>query len=165
MNKLILLLGAPNDEKGRLSRMALDRAEAAWNLYEANKNVKILCTGGFGSHFNTTGLPHAQYVKQFLIEKGVNKEDFQDFVLSSNTAEDFRKVKPILEKQQPGLLIVISSDFHIPRVKILYDLIVGYSKVVFMPAVSHLPAEQLTACIQHEKKAIAELEANNFVLY
>ena len=40
--------------------------------------------------FNPTSLPHAYYSKQYLLHKGVKENDFLEFVLSSNTVEDFR---------------------------------------------------------------------------
>ena len=54
MKYIILLLGAPNDEQGRLSQMAQDRIDCAYNLYANNEHMTFLCTGGYGQHFNTT---------------------------------------------------------------------------------------------------------------
>lgn len=76
MKYIILLLGAPNDEQGRLSQMAQDRIDCAYNLYANNEHMTFLCTGGYGQHFNTTNRPHAYYAKQALIKKGVREEDF-----------------------------------------------------------------------------------------
>ena len=73
MKYIILLLGAPNDEQGRLSQMAQDRIDCAYNLYANNEHMTFLCTGGYGQHFNTTNRPHAYYAKQALIKKGVKK--------------------------------------------------------------------------------------------
>ena len=48
MKQIVLTLGAPNDEQGNLSPMAVDRLECTLGLYLHNDGVKILCTGGFG---------------------------------------------------------------------------------------------------------------------
>lgn len=48
MKQIVLTLGAPNDEQGNLSPMAVDRLECTLGLYLHNDDVKILCTGGFG---------------------------------------------------------------------------------------------------------------------
>lgn len=98
MKYIILLLGAPNDEQGRLSQMAQDRIDCAYNLYANNEHMTFLCTGGYGQHFNTTNRPHAYYAKQALIKKGVREEDFLPFILSTNTYEDFKISKEIIEK-------------------------------------------------------------------
>lgn len=95
MKQIVLTLGAPNDEQGNLSSMAVDRLECTLGLYLHNDGVKILCTGGFGESFNTTNHPHAYYSKRFLIERGVRESDFLEFALTTNTVEDFRMSKPI----------------------------------------------------------------------
>lgn len=46
MKQIVLTLGAPNDEQGNLSPMAVDRLECTLGLYLHNDDVKILCTGG-----------------------------------------------------------------------------------------------------------------------
>ena len=51
MKQIVLTLGAPNDEQGNLSSMAVDRLECTLGLYLHNDGVKILCTGGFGESF------------------------------------------------------------------------------------------------------------------
>ncbi|MFR5659330.1 MAG: YdcF family protein [Butyricimonas faecihominis] len=99
MKQIVLTLGAPNDEQGNLSPMAVDRLECALGLYLYNDDVKILCTGGFGESFNTTNHPHAYYSKRFLIERGVRESDFLEFALTTNTVEDFRMSKPIIERE------------------------------------------------------------------
>lgn len=45
MKQIVLTLGAPNDEQGNLSPMAVDRLECTLGLYLHNDGVKILCTG------------------------------------------------------------------------------------------------------------------------
>ena len=75
MKQIVLTLGAPNDEQGNLSPMAVDRLECTLGLYLHNDDVKILCTGGFGESFNTTNHPHAYYSKRFLQIRNVIGED------------------------------------------------------------------------------------------
>ncbi|ULT24474.1 YdcF family protein [Sphingobacterium sp. E70] len=71
MNNIIIVLGAPNDARGNLSQIAQDRLNCAYNLYQANGSFRIVCTGGFGAHFNPTEKPHYFYAQKFLIEKGI----------------------------------------------------------------------------------------------
>lgn len=165
MKNIILVLGAPNDENGDLSQIALDRLDCALNLYIYNENVRFICTGGFGEQFNTTSFPHGYYSKQYLFRKGVREEAFFEFVLSSNTVEDLRMSKQIIEKEQPDVLLIVSSDFHMKRVKILHDIIIHYPATVFIPALSSLPAQDLVPFLQHEQQAVRELQANNYILY
>ena len=174
MKYIILLLGAPNDEQGRLSQMAQDRIDCAYNLYANNEHMTFLCTGGYGQHFNTTNRPHAYYAKQALIKKGVREEDFLPFILSTNTVsythltlptntyEDFKISKEIIEKELPDMLIVITSDFHIRRAKLLHDRIINYPHTLFLPAKSNLSEKELLSLIEHEQDAIKAIEENRF---
>lgn len=157
MKKIILLLGSPNDENGVLSQIARDRIDCAYNLYTQNDTIQILCTGGFGEHFNVTDKPHAHYAKQELIRKGVNEKDILPFALSSNTYDDFIKAKPIIEKQNPGLLIIVTSDFHVARAKLLYERTLNYPNVFFIPAKSSLSDKELQPLIKHEETSIKKL--------
>lgn len=154
MKSIILLLGSPNDENGKLSRIAINRIECAYNLYANNKNMVFLCTGGFGEHFNTTNHPHAYYAKSALIERGVKEDDFLPFVLSSNTYEDFEKSKPTIERESPDILFIVSSDFHIERVKILHEKIINYPYSIFLSAKSSLSENELQPLLEHEQNAI-----------
>lgn len=165
MKRIILTLGAPNDEQGNLSPMAEDRLECTLGLYLHNDNVKILCTGGFGESFNTTNYPHAYYSKRFLIERGVRENDFLELALTSNTVEDFRVSKPIIERERPDLLLIVTSDFHMERVKLLHDLILNYPHVFFIPAKSSLSGEELAPLVLHEKLAVKSLWDRDFKLY
>lgn len=158
MKTLILLLGAPNDEQGGLSQIAVERGECAYYLYAANDNVNILCTGGFGEHFNTTTRPHAFYAKAALMKKGAREEDFLPFVLSANTYEDIEKARPVIEKAQPDLLIIVTSDFHMERVRLLQERILNYPNVLFVPARSGLPAGEMEGLVAHEQRAIERIK-------
>ena len=165
MKRIILTLGAPNDEQGNLSPMALDRLECTLGLYQHNDHVKILCTGGFGESFNTTNHPHAYYSRRFLMEQGVSEDVLLEPVLTTNTVEDFRMSKPIIEREKPDLLLVVTSDFHMRRVKLLHDLILKYPHVVFIPAKSSLSGEELAPLVLHEELAVKSLQERNFELY
>lgn len=154
MKKIILLLGASNDADGRLSQMAVDRLECAYSIYMSNSGTKILCTGGFGEHFNTTDTPHAGYLKQWLVSKGVNEGDILPPLISSNTYEDIKGVDNAVRDKSSELLIVVTSDFHMKRVRLLYKMLVSHVNVVFVPAISTLDKDELTTRIEHEESAI-----------
>jgi len=157
MKSIILLHGAPNDEKGKLSQIAVNLIESAYNLYANNEHIVFLCTGGFGEHFNTTSQPHAFYAKNALIEKGAKEKDFLPFVLSANTYEDVKMSKPIIEKELPDILFIVTSDFHMERVRILHNRIINYARTIFLPAKSTLSEKELLPLMEHEQNAIKKL--------
>lgn len=158
MNTILLLLGSPNNERGELSQIAIERINCAYNIYKSNNNIKLLCTGGFGEHFNKTSFPHAHYAQNALIEKGVLQNDFLPFVLSSNTYEDFEMAKPTIENNAPDLLIVVTSDFHMERAILLHKKLIDYPRTIFLPAKSSLCKSLLLPLIKHEKNAIKQLK-------
>lgn len=158
MKKIILVLGAPNDARGNLSQIALDRLTCVLVLYQANPDFEILCTGGFGDHFNTTSKPHSFYAKLFLMNKGIPAEVISESALSSNTIADFKFTKDRILGQLPELLVIVTSDFHMERAKLLYNKIINYPKVLFVPAKSTLSALELISLQQYEKLAIERLK-------
>lgn len=158
VKKIIVLLGASNDEKGKLSQMSMDRIECAYSIYSNNGNTTFLCTGGFGEHFNTTDIPHAKYLEQQLLSKGVSYEDFLPFIISSNTKEDILALKNAIDYASTDLLVIITSDFHIKRVKMLYEMMIHYENVVFIPAISTIEEKELQRRTLHEAQAIGLLK-------
>lgn len=113
MNHIIMTLGGPNDDRGHLSRIALDRLECTYSLYTNNNNTRILCTGGFGDSFNRTPHPHAYYAKQYLMQRGVKEEDFLQFTLSTNTVEDFQDIES--DNREGTTRHLVGSDFRLPH--------------------------------------------------
>jgi uncharacterized SAM-binding protein YcdF (DUF218 family) len=157
IKNLILLLGAPNDELGQLSVMALNRNECAYNFYCHNEGTAILCTGGMGEHFNRTEKPHAAYAQAYLMERGVAEGDLFPCVLSTNTYEDFMLSKEIIKEISPDLFIVITSDFHMERAKLLQYKLIDYPNVLFIAAKSTVSHEELNLLSLHEQQAIRRI--------
>lgn len=154
MKKIILVLGAPNDERGNLSQIAMDRLDCVFELSRYNDSCKILCSGGFGG-FNPTDLPHATYGKAYLMLKGIPNQDFLPFALSAHSVDDIRKALPILEEEQPDVVMLVTSDFHMARIKILWNIIAPKNfPIIFISAVSSLDMQQLEVLYEHEKNAI-----------
>lgn len=165
MKKIILVLGAPNDKFGNLSQIAIDRLDCTFGISRNNNDSQILCSGGHGD-FNPTDRPHAEYSKAYLMTKGVPLQDFLPFALSAHSVDDIRKSLPILEFEQADLIMLVTSDFHMPRIKILWEIMAPKNlPIVFIPATSRLDARELTNLQQHEKLAIQTLEKNHYKVY
>ncbi|KPJ70067.1 hypothetical protein AMJ44_01160, partial [candidate division WOR-1 bacterium DG_54_3] len=123
MNGIIIILGSPNDAHGNLSDIATGRLNKGLQEYRHYPGYKILCTGGFGEHFNTTDKPHAHYAINYLLQKGLLETDILEIVESQNTVEDALLSKPIIEKYNVTSLIIVSSDFHMLRVRYIFEKI------------------------------------------
>jgi uncharacterized SAM-binding protein YcdF (DUF218 family) len=154
---VIILLGAPNDKKGRLSPVAIERCERAILEYRKNPGYKILPTGGFGPHFNVTDKPHAHYSSRYLISKGVPADDILECVESSSTIEDAELSWPIIQKYGVERVIVVTSNFHIPRARIIFKKRFSEMPLMFAGSKTHLSKKELTKLKLKEKSALEQL--------
>ena len=151
-------MGAPNAPSGKLSSIALSRLDCCFGLYSIGKSV--LCTGGWGKHFNTAKEAHCVYAKRYLIEKGVLENDFLECALSENTVDDAIKIKPIVSALENPHLKIITSAFHMERVRVIFKEILKGVNCSFVSAPNNLEKAQLQPLIEHEKKAIALIRKN-----
>lgn len=151
--KTLVVLGSPNSEDGSLEYIALDRLNYCLDVFDPTNNY-IICAGGFGEHFNTTKNPHATYAMKYLMDKGVENESFLEPALSANTVEDAVMTKKIMLHHNLDSLVVITSDYHVERVKLIFDEILAPFTIEYKGVehdISNVEKEKLLA---HEKKAI-----------
>lgn len=157
-NDILVVLGAPNSPTGELGEISTTRLDCCFALYSTGK--KVLCTGGWGEHFNTSKEPHASHAKKYLIEKGISNVDFLEFALSSNTVEDAIKAKQIISEIADPHLTVITSVFHFERVKLIFREVLKNYHINFIAVQCDLNENQLQSVINHEQKAIESILEN-----
>ena len=155
---VFIILGSPNSSQGALSAISKSRLNYCINHYQ--KGNLVVCTGGWGEHFNTSENPHALFAKKYLIENGISENDFLDFALSSNTVDDAVKIKPIISKLKYPNLMVITSDYHIDRVKLIFSEILDKYKITYIAVESNFNKDDFDALVQHEKNAIETIIKN-----
>ena len=153
----IILLGAPNDERGGLSAIARERCEQALAEYRARPGFRIIPTGGWGAHFNTTGKPHGHYTRQYLIGRGVPPGDILEIAESANTVEDARLCRPIVDRHGITELVVVTSDFHVPRARFLFEREFPGTRLAVVGSKTNLPESDLATLRAHEERALAKL--------
>ena len=156
--EVLIILGSPNSPSGRLSDISISRLNYCINHYQ--KGNLIICTGGWGAHFNISKNSHATFAKQYLIEKGLPEEGFLDFALSGNTVEDAVKIEPIILKLKKIKLTIITSDYHLNRVEIIFNEILKNYTMDFIGVDSNLEQEAYNALRLHEKEAIKSIVKN-----
>jgi len=157
--EVIVVLGSPNFPNGILGPIALDRLQGCLSIFNPKKH-KILCTGGFGAHFNTSPVAHANYLKDFLTLKGVTSTAFLPLALSSNTVEDAVMSKSVLKEMEYKDLIIITSEYHMARVKFIFTEILKDFNLKFKAVDHHSIDDVLEPLIQHEKMAMDQLISN-----
>ena len=157
--EVIVVLGSPNFADGTLGPIALDRLQGCLDIFDPSQH-KILCTGGFGAHFNTSPVAHANYLKDFLIQKGVPSTAFLPLALSSNTVDDAVMSKSIMKETEFKDLIIITSEYHLARVEFIFTEILKDFNLNFKAVIHHSIDDVLEPLIQHEKVAMDQLISN-----
>jgi uncharacterized SAM-binding protein YcdF (DUF218 family) len=154
MSCAIIILGSPNDEKGHLLTTAISRCEMALREYSKLSDCKILCTGGFGPNFNATDYPHGQYTQRYLEKQAVPASAFLDTALSAFTLEDAQLSKPILEKNAITHIVLVTSEFHMKRAKLVFNHVLPDIHFEYAEAKTDVTDVEFERLIEHEKKAI-----------
>lgn len=163
MEGIIIVLGSKNDEKGNLSPNSKNRVDRAIEELKKNQDYKLLLTGGFGK-FNLTSKPHAQYLKEYALEKGIKEDDILGIIESGNTVEDAYLSKPILDKYNPKQVFVSTSNFHLPRAKFIFEKILPQYKLKFLGSKESTSPLVLKKLIIHEKLALAAMKISGIHL-
>lgn len=161
---VIVILAADNDDAGNLSSMAQERVEGGLRLYHKLHAAKLLLTGGFGS-FNRTSLPHAYYVAQYLLARGIPEIDILPFVLSSNTVEDAALSKRALESFSFEKLCVVTSQFHVPRAKLIFSHFLKSEKLACYGTPDGINPKELRKRQAHESEAIQIIRTQGGILF
>lgn len=154
---VIVVLGSPNDEQGRLSSMALERCERAIKEYLEHPGYYLLPTGGFGEHFNTTSKPHGSYIQKYLASRGIPEPAILECVKSGNTIQDAVMSRPIIDRYKFTDLIVVTSDFHAERAGFLFKREFPGRSIKISGSITHLPEKELEMYKAHEKRALQKL--------
>ncbi len=156
MKGIIVLLGAPNDDEGSLSSIAMERCRLALGEY-SRSGWPILPTGGFGVRFNRTSQPHAFYTRRYLLDQGVPPTGLLPPVLSRFTVEDALLAKPVVHARGAGQLVVVTSDYHAQRAALIFSRVFETLRVTVKASRTTLPRAELEALIEHEEEAISRL--------
>lgn len=131
---LIVLFGHENDDKGKLSPIAVTRCRVALRLLDDDPDALLLPTGAFGRNFNRTHHPHSAYLTKWLSQKGVDPARILPGTKSSNTLEDCLCVRKFAIDRGFDRLVLVTSDYHMRRVKFIDAQILEGLTVSFVEA-------------------------------
>ncbi|WP_461455150.1 YdcF family protein [Parasphingorhabdus sp.] len=161
-SRYVFILGAPNDDLGALSDVSLSRVKSAVSIFQNDRDVRIIVTGGYGDHFNRTHRPHRHYVSDELAKYGVQTETLgYDSFLSSNTVEDAVQIREFVVDQGLWNFEVITSTFHIERCMLVFKCILPDRNIHFHSADDPVDISSLTT---HEKSAMLRLKKQGGVI-
>jgi uncharacterized SAM-binding protein YcdF (DUF218 family) len=161
---VVLYLGAENDAHGKLSEMALARAQGALATYRRTPNAKLLVTGGYG-HFNPAPRPHAHYVVEHMLAQGVPAEDLLPIIESRNTVEDAAFAREALASLEVDSIGVVTSTFHVPRTRLIFACFFDPALLSFVGTPDNASAERVGHWEAHERESIATIRRQGGILY
>ncbi|MBU4315622.1 YdcF family protein [Patescibacteria group bacterium] len=161
----IVQLGSPNSPNGILSHIAISRTKKTAEMAIQNLEAKILITGGWG-RFNESPLAHGEYVREKLVgEYKINPARIEPILLTHNTVEDAIFVRDKIASRDR--IIVVTSDFHVPRTEYLFRCIFGrVMNIQFVGSVSDfLSVGERMEQEKHENQALMTLKAQGGVVW
>jgi uncharacterized SAM-binding protein YcdF (DUF218 family) len=162
---VIIVLGSPNDAQGNLHSLGLERCACALRLHADHPGWKLLLTGGFGAHFNTTDKAHAFYLKQRLCACGIPEEAFLPFAESRNTLEDASLARPIMLATGARSAVVVTSDYHVDRARYVFEREFAGAGVALEFVGTETDESRcrldLAALKKHEREALARLKRSS----
>jgi hypothetical protein len=151
---LVAVLGAPNDDAGRLSRVAMDRCAAAVDLCRRSPGTELVLCGGFGAHFNTTDVPHWRHCAAWLAGRPGYQPRIAGGVESRHTYEDVLLLRELVRSLRPRRVTVVTSRYHADRAGFVLDLVLPGATLVAVPDDALSVAER-DRLYRHEAGALA----------
>ncbi len=153
---LYVLLGNTNECDGTLSAYAHARAESAVELMTAEPDSVVLPTGSFGDHFNMSDTPHGELLADYLIQQGIDRSRILPHTPTCGTVQDaYGVLRRIKDWEEAPEVHVITSDFHMERVRHIFGRVLqGYTLVYHAAPSSREPDENTRS---HEKKRLNAL--------
>ena len=159
---IIIILGSPNSEEGELYPVARQRCEKGIQEYLNKPGWKIILTGGFGEHFNRSKKPHAFYLQNYLMERGIAPEVILDLVMSTNTLEDASLSKQTVLKCNVEDILVVTSDFHYNRARYIFESEYADTNISIQFSLSDTDESScgfdLKGQMEHEKNSLSLLK-------
>lgn len=151
---VVAVLGSPNDPGGSISRIAMDRCQAAVELCRVQPGAHLVLTGGFGAQFNTSSQPHWQHCARWITQRWAGAgHRIVGAVESRHTYEDIFLVREVVRSIGSPPVTVVTSDYHAARVRLLLDLLLPEAAVhaTTHPTIDHDERRRLD---RHESRAL-----------
>lgn len=123
-----------------------------------NKVVKIVLTGKYSFLYGVNKPPttEAEKMAQYLLSKNIPKKDF---FMEKNSQDSISNAyylkKNIFIPKNESQAVIITSHFHLERVKYIFQKILGPDyKLEFIGLQEHLPQEEEKKVLQRQKELL-----------
>lgn len=108
----IIVLGAKVRPSGVMSDSLRYRCEAALKAWQEGKAGGIIACGGQG---HDEPAPEGEVMRAYFVENGVPEARVFAENFSTNTIENFRNARKIMEAQGWDSALVVTNDYHVER--------------------------------------------------
>lgn len=140
--RIMVILGCQVKPWGP-SVLLQDRLDRALEYLEDHPDVTVVVSGGQGPDEPTT---EAQAMYDYLAANGVQEERILKEEGSHNTWQNLKKTFDLLKQNgygdQMGQVLVVSNNFHLTRVRMLFDRVWEgtYTLSTLAAPTSHMPS-------------------------
>lgn len=117
---VIAILGYANDAQGNLLAMTRQRLRTGLAVYQQYPEATVIVSGGFGSNFNTTSRPHAEYQAEYLQQHQVPAGQIVTFPDTRHTVAEAVAIAEYLHDKPCTTLYLVTSAVHMPRAKLIF---------------------------------------------
>lgn len=107
----IVVLGAQVKADGSLSLQLEWRLDAALEAWNKHQSLIVTC----GAQGSNEPAPEAHVMRDYLIKKGVPPDMILTEAASFNTRQNIRNAVKLLEGRQVDTVLIVTSDYHLPR--------------------------------------------------
>jgi len=125
---VIVALGGGVGESGKVSQGYQERVDTAVRLYKRHLSYNILYSSGYRYLMKEAGV-----MKALSISMGVRAEDILIDDTAVNTYEMIMHLKDVVEKNGWKSVMIVSSPYHMLRLKFLCDRYLKGTNVLYIP--------------------------------
>lgn len=156
----IIILGGGIDLKGNLPDHVFQRLDKAIELYQKNPSAKIIVSGRYSFLYNQLKqyppITEAERMAQYLIKKGIPKEKiFLERKSKDTIGNAYYLKKNFFLPKKIFSALIITSFFHLPRVKYIFKKIFGPSyNLQFIGVQENLTKNEEKKVIERQKQLL-----------
>ncbi|MFH1190111.1 MAG: ElyC/SanA/YdcF family protein [Candidatus Omnitrophota bacterium] len=125
---VIVALGGGVGESGKVGQGYQERVNTAVSLYDRHFADRILYSSGYRYL-----MKEAHVMKTLSVGMGVREQDISIDDISADTHEMILRLKEMADKKEWKKIILISSPYHMLRLKLLCDKYLSGSEVLYVP--------------------------------
>ncbi len=161
--KVLIILGGGLNTDGKLNQQSRLRYDKALQLHQ--RYNRLICSTGF-SYNEKRKLPFTEAAlgKKYLVAQGINSRKILLEEKSKDTLSNaFYCRKLYIDPLNIKSLTVVTSRFHVPRTRFVFDLVYPPTqyRVTFIPSPNPKLSPKLLQRIQEREKLILQFYKKN----